>query len=161
MFRVFNDQTQTIFKMEFPKVIVKTKLLDSYNLRIKNFVSATEEGSIIVQPNFPDLSTGYVFEEIYAHVGKITSMAVSPDSKYIFTGGEDGILFVFAVSELLDHKTAIKGSFAAVKAEKASLEELDDGDDKIEVRYVEDEEEHYHHETIIDTQLADVVLLRR
>lgn len=87
-------------------------------------------------------------------------MQVSPDSKYIFTGGEDGILFIYAVSELMDHKTAIKGSFAALKAEKM-VEQQEEGEDKLEVKYVEDDEEHYHHETMIDTQLADVVLLRK
>ena len=38
---------------------------------------------------------------------------------------------------------------------------LEGEDEKLEVRYVEDDEEHYHHETIIDTHLADVVLLRK
>jgi len=46
-------------------------------------------------------------------------MELSPDSKYLFTGGEDGVLFVYAISEMIDNKTTIKGSFAARAVESS------------------------------------------
>jgi hypothetical protein len=51
--------------------------------------------------NFP---SGEKFFDLFAHRGPITPMAVSPDPQYVFSGGEDGNIFILRIS-CLDQQT--------------------------------------------------------
>lgn len=84
-------------------------------------------------------------------------MKVSPDGQHVFSGGEDGIVFVYALSEFLDAKTAVKGSFAAVQAERADpLSE----EAKLTVKMIDDNE-IFHDEKLMDESLANIVLVMK
>ena len=40
-----------------------------------------------------------LLEQITVHAGEVTKIVLSPDSKYLFSVGTDGSLFIFSVGE--------------------------------------------------------------
>ncbi|EGR29862.1 WD repeat protein [Ichthyophthirius multifiliis] len=48
------------------------------------------------------------YETIQAHCGQVTQIKTSPDGRYIFSGGEDGAIFIFQVINNIQIKYEIK-----------------------------------------------------
>jgi WD40 repeat protein len=99
-------------------------------------IVGTEKGNIKVY-NYPLLNRA--FEEFNAHYGEVTSIVVSPDAKYIISGGNDGSIFIYGVSEYSSETEIFKPT---------ALEEK-----KMEAKDFKN--------LIVDDALADVVLIKR
>jgi hypothetical protein len=78
------------------------------------------------------------------HQGEITKIRCSPDGRYVFTCGADGAVFVFQVSEVSN-----EGQIFASKAGGEAREAIEDAD-KINPKA-----------TVVDENLADVVMVAR
>lgn len=46
-------------------------------------------------------------ESVGVHAGEVSKLKVSADGKYVFSGGQDGSIFVHAVQEVLEDGTII------------------------------------------------------
>lgn len=68
------------------------------------FIASTDEGSII---NYGSSISSNFIEEINAHQGIVTKLRASPDGKFVFSGGEDGSIFIFKVDEPIEILHAI------------------------------------------------------
>ncbi len=102
---------------------------------IQNLIVGTEKGNIKVY-NYPLISKN--FEEFNAHHGEVTQVVVSPDSKYVFTTGTDGTIFVYSVTEYLNETEIYKPT--ALEEKKMLDKEFKN--------------------LIVDEGLADVVLIK-
>ena len=47
--------------------------------------------------NHTDSYTSRCLESISVHSGEVSKLKLSPDGKYVFSGGQDGAIFVHAV----------------------------------------------------------------
>jgi len=79
------------------------------------------------------------FEEFFAHSGEVTQIMVSPDSKFVFSTGVDGTVFVFSVHEYLN--------------EHENFKPLEIEDEKIQAEDFTS--------MIVDKALADIVLVKK
>lgn len=103
---------------------------------LQNLITGTERGNIKVY-NFP--LSGRPFEEFNVHYGDVSQITVSPDSKFVFSAGTDGSIFIYSVTEYLNE----------LEIYKPSAE-----DDKI---VKENEFKNF----IVDEELADVAMIKR
>ena len=102
---------------------------------ITNLVVGTEWGNVKVY-GYPLLT--WPFDELTAHCGEVTQVCVSPDAKFVFTGGSDGAVFIYSVTEYANETEVFKPT---VQEEK-----------KLEARE--------YRNLIVDENLADVVLIK-
>ena len=65
----------------------------------------TEKGNVKVY-NYPLINKN--FDEFNAHHGEVTQVIVSPDSKFVFTSGNDGTVFVYSVTEYINETDIYK-----------------------------------------------------
>jgi hypothetical protein len=79
------------------------------------------------------------FDEIIAHSGEVTQVIVSPDSKFIFTTGSDGTIFIFSVHEYMN--------------EHENFKPIGIDEDKIQTQDI--------NTVIVDKTLADIVLVKK
>lgn len=99
-------------------------------------IVGTEKGNVKIY-NFPLISKN--FDEFNAHHGEVTQIAVSPDSKFVFTGGSDGNIFVYSVTDYINENEIFKPT---AQEEKKLMEKE-------------------YKNLIVDEALADVVLIKR
>lgn len=78
------------------------------------------------------------------HQGEVTRIRCSPDGRYVFTCGSDGAIFVFIVSEVSN-----EGQIYSSKTGGEAREAIEDVD-KINPKA-----------TVVDDNLADVVMVAR
>lgn len=62
-------------------------------------------GSIKVFGLPPLLGPEYVFDSFNAHAGEVVKIVSSPDGRFVFSAGADGVIFVFGVSEFANETT--------------------------------------------------------
>lgn len=120
------------------------------NFRITNFhlirsiynfvaiIAGTNMGQIKV---FPHIFAGIPFETIPAHIGEVNRVRVSVDGRYVFSAGEDGILFIFQVSEITSQGDVITAK---------SAEQKDGGLEELNAKA-----------TCVSEELADIVLVHK
>ena len=84
-------------KAEVLKILENTNGVDMNKIEITNdddkVVSVGKDGFIRVWK----LSSGRLFQKLFAHKGNISSLALSQDSQYIFSGGEDGFIKIWHI----------------------------------------------------------------
>lgn len=78
------------------------------------FISGCHSGNIQLYGPTP---SNAIIEEIVAHSGKITRLRSSYDGRYVFSGGEDGVIFIYHVIEPRDLQPQIEKLDAQVKEE--------------------------------------------
>jgi hypothetical protein len=66
-------------------------------------IGGTDKGQLHIfaypftTPEAPLLSP--LLDQISAHAGEITKIVISPDSRFLFSAGTDGTMFIFSISE--------------------------------------------------------------
>jgi hypothetical protein len=119
-------------------------------------IGGTDKGSLHVftYPFNLDLGNGThlaspLLDQITAHAGEVTKILLSPDSKYLFSAGTDGTLFIFSVTEapiMFDKNGQLTTSNAGDDLDK--LEDLAGASNGGGPQ-------------IVDEALADIVLVRK
>lgn len=99
----------------------------------KNIIAGTERGNMKVY-GLPLASKQ--FDEFPAHFGEVAQIMVSPDSRFVFSAGDDGNIFIYSVTEFQNETEVFK---------------VDD-QKKAETQYKD---------MIVDEGLADIVLIAR
>lgn len=88
------------------------------------YIASTDDGSVV---NYGSSLSNQWLEEISAHQGTVTRLRASPDGKFVFSGGEDGSIFIFKVEEPIDILHSIpegKEKEVASKVAEDSLAEI-------------------------------------
>lgn len=78
------------------------------------FISGCKSGNIQV---FGPSPSGSIIEEILAHKGAIVKLRSSYDGRYVFSAGEDGIIFIYHVIEPRENQPQLEKYEAQVKEE--------------------------------------------
>ena len=70
------------------------------NAKTQGLIAATSDqvGSLAV---YSTSNYEKIVEQVSAHLGQITQMALSPDNRHAFTAGDDGSIFIFDIGEQL------------------------------------------------------------
>ncbi|CAD8162078.1 unnamed protein product [Paramecium pentaurelia] len=104
-------------------------------------IGGTENGQIKI---YSYIFNQMAFETMPVHQGEITRIKCSPDGRYVFSTGTDGVLFIYQVSEISND-----GQIYASKTGAEAKEQMDDID-KINPKA-----------GVVDENLADVLLVSR
>jgi WD40 repeat protein len=87
------------------------------------YIASTDDGSVV---NYGSSLSNTWLEEISAHQGTVTRLRASPDGKFVFSGGEDGSIFLFKVEEPIDVLHAIPEGKEKEVVNKAAEDSLAD-----------------------------------
>ena len=77
------------------------KVVSAENM-LENLVVGTNRGSILVHgmpPRFLREDPNYRYSEQMVHFGEVTSLQATIDGRYVFSAGNDGVIFMYEVTE--------------------------------------------------------------
>jgi WD40 repeat protein len=77
-------------------------VVQTQKLKCKNLLAVTNRGEVQVMdvPN-PSTNGPHIISSLMAHQGECTHVLATVDSKYLVTAGNDGIIFVYKISEYI------------------------------------------------------------
>ncbi|KAL4511618.1 hypothetical protein ABPG72_012463 [Tetrahymena utriculariae] len=107
---------QTVrFREDRDEQICDTQIIKNYHISSFTFnkciynttgiIAGTSTGQIRV---YPSLFAQQPFDSVPTHNGQVSHIIVSKDGRFVFTGGKDGSVFIFKVSELNAEGHSIK-----------------------------------------------------
>lgn len=101
--------------------------MKSFANNIENLILGTDKGQIKVFGMPPNMQQEMHYDSFNAHLGEVTRILMSPDGRYVFTSGTDGVVFVFSVTEYANETTILKQEInvTSVKEEQARMEIVD------------------------------------
>lgn len=121
---IFNGEANTI---STGNIAITNTLLTEED---RFMICGTSQGSVRVY-TYPVAGENY--QEVFVHNGSVTALAISSDSRFVFSGGADGSIFAFSLKPLEGPAIALSPSMilpAWIDIQTCTLE-LEDYDDKI------------------------------
>jgi len=100
-------------------------LIKSFANNIENIIVGTDKGQIKIISLPPDVNADIEFDSFNAHAypSEVVKILTSPDGRYVFSAGSDGVLFVYSVTEMANENTLYKQevTISSAKDEQAKL----------------------------------------
>lgn len=108
------------------------KVVSSESL-LENLVIGTNRGSLIVHgmpPRFLKEDTAFKYGETLAHLGQVNSLQASACGKYVFSAGEDGIIFMYEVQEYYPDKNRRGNTIAKQESSQPGMIDTSEPEEK-------------------------------
>mmetsp|Transcript_11207 Transcript_11207/g.11269 ORF Transcript_11207/g.11269 Transcript_11207/m.11269 type:complete len:231 (+) Transcript_11207:1709-2401(+) len=127
LIRVFNQKEDVEMNIEGTnnKKFTEVCLLKSFANSIENLIVGTDKGQLKVTSLPPGLYSDVEFDSFNAHAypSEVVKIVTSPDGRYVFSAGSDGVIFVYSVTEMANESALFKQEVvvSSAKDEQAKL----------------------------------------